>query len=48
MGIVYSGDDLLNYKSLTETGWVREVLVRSLTSANGSKKMIVIAKVREP
>ena len=28
-------------------GWVREVLVRSLTSADGSKKIIVIAKVRE-
>ena len=50
---VYSGDDLLNYKSMESyrnflAGWVREVLVRSLTSADGSKKMIVFAKVREP
>ena len=50
---VYSGDDLLNYKSMESyrnflAGWVREVLVRSLTSADGSKKIVVIAKVREP
>ena len=49
----YSGNDLLNYKSMESyrnflAGWVREVLVRSLTNADGSKKVIVIAKVREP
>ena len=49
----YSGDDLLNYKSMESyrnflAGWVREVLVRSLTSADGSKEIVVIAKVREP
>ena len=53
VGSVYSGDDLLNYNSMESyrnflAGWVTEVLVRSLTSANGSKKMIVIDKVREP
>ena len=48
----YSRHDLLNYKSMESyrnflVGWVREVLVRSLISADGSKKVIVIAKVRE-
>ena len=47
----YNGDDLLNYKSMESyrnflAGWVREVMVRSLTSADGSKKVIVIVKVR--
>ena len=43
----YSGDDLLNYKSMDcyknfLSGWVREILVKAVDE----KKRVVIAKVR--
>jgi len=46
----YSGEDLLNYKSLDcyrnfLSGWVREVLVRSATNDKGEEKRLVTAKV---
>ena len=46
----YSGDDLMNYKSLEcyrdfLSGWVREVLVRSVTDDQGTEKRVVTAKV---
>ena len=47
---VYTGEDLLNYKSLDSyknflSGWVREVLVRSVADEEGGEKRVVIAKV---
>ncbi len=47
---VYSGDDLMNYKSMESyrsfvSGWVREILVKIVTNLDGSKKVIMIAKV---
>ena len=46
----YNGEDLLNYKSLDcnknfLSGWVREVLVRSVTDDKGVEKGVVTAKV---
>ena len=46
----YSGEELLNYKSLDcyqnfLSGWVREILVKSVTNKEGVKKRIIIAKV---
>ena len=46
----YSGEDLLNYKSLDcykkfTSGWVREVLVRAVTDYKGVDRRVVIAKV---
>ena len=46
----YSGEDLMNYKSLDcyrnfLSGWVREVLVRSVTDDEGVEKRVVTAKV---
>ena len=46
----YSGEDLLNYKSLDcyqnfLSGWVRKVLVMSVTDDKGVKKRIITAKV---
>lgn len=46
----YSGEDLMNYKSLDcyrnfLSGWVREVLVRSVTDDQGMEKRVVTAKV---
>ena len=46
----YSGEDLLNYKSLDcyanfLSGWVREVLVRCVTDDKGVEKRVVTAKV---
>ena len=47
----YTGEDLLNYKSLDcyrsfLAGWVREILVMSMINASGEERRIVIAKVR--
>lgn len=46
----YSGEDLKNYKSLDcyknfLSGWVREVLVRSVMDDQGVEKRVVTAKV---
>ena len=46
----YSGEDLMNYKSLDcyrnfLSSWVREVLVRSVTDDQGMEKRVVTAKV---
>ena len=46
----YSGEDLMNYKSLDcyrnfLSGWVREVLVRSVTDDESVEKRVVTAKV---
>ena len=46
----YSGEDLLNYKSLDcyrnfLSGWVREVLVRAVIDGEGVEKRVVTAKV---
>ena len=46
----YSGDELMNYKSMDcyqnfLAGWVREVVVRSVQSNDGSENIVVIAKV---
>ena len=42
---VYSGDDLLNYKSMESyrtflAGWVREILVRCVTSSDGNNRVV--------
>ena len=46
----YSGEDLMNYKSLDcyrnfLSGWVREVLVRCVTDDKDMEKRVVTAKV---
>ena len=46
----YSGEDLLNYKSLDcyrnfLSGWVREILVMSVSDEKGTEKRVLIAKV---
>lgn len=48
---IYSGDDLMNYKSMESyrsflAGWVREILVKCVTNLDGPKKVIMVAKVR--
>ena len=45
-----SGEDLKNYKSIDcymnfLDGWVREILVKSVKTTDGSEKRVVIAKV---
>ena len=46
----YSGENLKNYKSMDcymnfLDGWVREILVKSVKTTDGSEKRVIIAKV---